>query len=611
MANFPDPLVASKTHRCVRRDTKTSLLGSLKDHSLTILHLLATIAFGLVLLYVVDGRDFAVGGSAMSGARRLSQPVVSALISIGLVAIRALSLGFIATAGWQMAFAVLARDGALLSDLTLMIKYRIAPWRHGSHGGLFVAMWLILLFSLPAQFASPLLTSAIKWIPIFASDDSGSTVAITLPGPSSPKWDQHNMYGNNRYYEVLGAVGLTSFASPTSFRPNGSTEGEHCAPSRARYNGLEALAINSTLETITVPYLKINSLKWVSSADEIDQDDFDRIRTIVKEPAETLVFSNASQSTNNPFWEGTDSGRLVLDNNRIWGPAPYDTQDSSYTYPSPVVRHGEQLVVVATIYGADTPLPVTPDFGPLDDIYQYCDSDTRECYIFARMEYDAGVIECRDCPIVLDNFVESTAPCTSSQTLVPLPDPLVDLSLAMIPEVLFYVKVANTTGAPSWQNIDAYTRGMISVAYQASWNSLTGYFSRDVIEDPSAVRFTSPQPVLRAEIDVARTVAWIILNAALTLSAMILVSVRSYYGGVNVKDAVVTALMMDTTDLTLIHDSEGLCNATELRGNDGKLRLRLEATRKGEDYVHPKLVRDIRDESPRKGYEAIALCDNP
>ncbi|KAI3321293.1 hypothetical protein HD806DRAFT_204598 [Xylariaceae sp. AK1471] len=604
-----DPGFGAGSHKCLRRETRAGIWAALRDHSFVILHLIFTVTFGLIILYVVDGSEVGLGGfvsDERSGAPRITQPLVSALISLGLVAIRGLSISFLATIGWQMALTILTQEGVTLRDLIGMIKYRIAPWRRGSRG-LSAILWLVFLLSIPAQIASPLLTSAIKWVPIVIPIESGLTVFIAQPGPTSPKWAQHNMFDNNRDYEIFGALGVSSFASPISFEPNGSAQGDYCAPIRARFDGLDALVINSTLETITVPYLRINSLKWVTSAEEIEQD-FDKLQMIKKGPAPTLVFGNADRIGNNPFWAGTDAGRLVLDNDKVWGPATLDADNNSYLYPSPIIREDEHWVVLATAFDADSPPPSTPEFGQIENVYQDCDSDTRQCYAYARMNYTAGALECRDCPIVLDNFVESIAPCTSRQPLMPLPDPLVDLSLAMISELLFYLKAANTTEAPSWENIDAYTRGMISVAYQASWNSLTSYFSRGVSTEPSAVRFTIPQAALRAEIDKTRTVTWIILNVALTVSSIVVVVVRSYYGGIVVKDAAVTALMLDTTDITLNNDT-GLCNATELRGNDRDLRVRLEVARNEDHYTHPKLVRDISGMKSRNGYKAVAPND--
>ncbi|KAI8623036.1 hypothetical protein F5Y19DRAFT_460142 [Xylariaceae sp. FL1651] len=316
-------------------------------------------------------------------------------------------------------------------------------------------------------------------------------------GPDCPKWAQHNMYANNRDYEIFGALGVSSFASPISFQPDGSVQRNYCAPSRARFDGSDSLLINSTLEIITVPYLRINSLRWVTSAKEIEQD-LERLQTIKKGSAPALVVGDTNRTNNNPFWAGTDAGRLVLDNDKVWGPAALDAENNSYVFPSPIIREGEHWIVLATVYGAASPPSSTPEFGSLANIYQDCNSDTAQCYAYARMNYAAGVLECRDCPIVLDNFVESMAPCASQESLMPLPDPLVDLSLAMISQVLFYLKVINTTEAPSWENLDAYTRGMILVAYQASWNSPTSYFSRGASTEPSAVRFIIPVAALRA-----------------------------------------------------------------------------------------------------------------
>ena len=38
------------------------------------------------------------------------------------------------------------------------------------------------------------------------------------------------------------------------------------------------------------------------------------------------------------------------------------------------------------------------------------------------------------------------------------------------------IAATNGTGAQFWNNLDAYTRGMIAVSYQVTWNAMTDTF---------------------------------------------------------------------------------------------------------------------------------------
>jgi hypothetical protein len=74
---------------------------------------------------------------------------------------------------------------------------------------------------------------------------------------------------NNRYYEVLSASGIASLASPISFKFNASTGSSYRAPSRRLIPSLIGTPLNSTLETVTLPFFEIHSLDWITLADQI------------------------------------------------------------------------------------------------------------------------------------------------------------------------------------------------------------------------------------------------------------------------------------------------------------------------------------------------------
>jgi hypothetical protein len=108
---------------------------------------------------------------------------------------------------------------------------------------------------------------------------------------------------------------------------------------------------------------------------------------------------------------------------------------------------------------------------------------------------------CKECPIVLDGVVEAADITNDPSSWTPVADPLVENAISMIPEVLFYMKVSNSSRAPSWQNIDGYTRGMITTAYQASWNSLANTWQAT----PMAVTEVSTRyPILIAQVTMSR-----------------------------------------------------------------------------------------------------------
>lgn len=140
---------------------------------------------------------------------------------------------------------------------------------------------------------------------------------------------------------------------------------------------------------------------------------------------------------------GTDSGRLTIVNTKPWVPAQ-KTGDGRYEYPLPTIERGTKFLAIAIARGgcsngADSSL------GNVPKAWTYEDSTTGgECFMFARFDYSAGIISCKDCRVVSDGVVEasSNAPFTVQE------DPLAKTAIAIMPKVLFYIKIANISSTP-------------------------------------------------------------------------------------------------------------------------------------------------------------------
>ena len=577
--------ITANTHDCQYRHDQGPC-ATLLSWWLLPAHFITSTALALALLLLVDQRSFLVKASdtrenSNSTTFKLYQSDVTTLISVALVLIRIASGSWLALTGWRMSFIVLERNGATLSELSRMINYRIPPITFHHRGQprqqqsnmLLPAMWLILLLAMPSTLVSPLLTGAVSWIPNFESGNPTSIINITTAGQGE-RWRQYNMYANNRFYEVLGAFGLSSIATTKSYSPNSTSI------FRRRIPSISGTAINSTLAKATIPYFDIESLDWVMSVDQLG-DDTALLQAVIGDPHYPAL--NISNSRN-PFNHGTDSGRLTLVNEVPWVPAPYlnDSVDT-FVYPNATLQHASKWVIVATHFRESCASGPTY-FGESSEFYHY--DGAGGCFLFARINYTAGVLTCTNCPIVLDSIVEadsSTSNSTSPWTAEP--DAMVEQAIALMPEVLFYMKIGNTSNIPLWHNLDGYTRGMLSVAYQASWNSLTTDFQAN---DTTTV--LSPQyPVLVASITRWRVLLWLLLNASLTVSGVILAVLQISCQAKTIQNPPLSALMIDTSAV-LQEDRNGLCNAAYADKRDAHLRLRLVVPgRTAETYGHPFL----------------------
>ena len=212
-------------HKCQYRGDDSGWVR-LEDWYFPILHLSGTVAITLSLLAFVDDRifpirngDFSNMDSQGNASSLLTQSAMTSTISLALVCHRLAAGSWLTLAGWRMAFTVLEVDGASLSDLGHMINYRFPPFHTRATSRethLLPKLWVISLLATPSLFVSPLLTGAVNWIPTQLYQHSNEIVRIPQPGPSNT-WNEHNLYSNNRLYEVYNAVGLASTATLLDF----------------------------------------------------------------------------------------------------------------------------------------------------------------------------------------------------------------------------------------------------------------------------------------------------------------------------------------------------------------------------------------------------------
>lgn len=595
-------------HQCQRREDDRGWWYNLINWWILPIHLTLAALFTLIALKVLQGRSFIVAGSGYRGHDSsmitLSQADVNTLISLALTAIRTLAGCWLTLTSWRMAFISLEQNGATLNEISHMISYRIPPLRFWGRGkcdsrGSLLSMWAIFFLALPTQFVAAIFNGAINWIPSTAYVQSDSPISVTTASSVAPQWTAHNDWLNNRYYEALSASGLASLASPESFVSNTSTRSVYRAPSRRFIPSIIGTPINSTLGNVTLPYFEIHSLDWITSANELEDEEKKQLESVVSEHDITAftygghLQSDDRSEFSNPFSLGTDTARLILVNDVTWARAPFNNRTQNYEYPSPTIDTSQKWVVVASQF-AQNCSSSSPDFGDISKIYQYSSPKASGCFHFARINYTAAAMICKECRIVSNGVVEAASETRDPSAWVPIPDPLVTNAISMIPEVLFYTKISNSSQAPTWQNIDGYTCGMIATAYQASWNSLTNQWRGSPME---ITNISNPHAVLIAQVNEPRIALWFGLNAVLPISGVLLALLQKRCQHKAVRDPSTAALLLDTTAL-LDQDTTGLCNAATLRKGDKSLRLRLQMPDHGGLYNHPRIKVENLDQLP-------------
>ena len=164
-----------------------------------------------------------------------------------------------------------------------------------------------------------------------------------------------------------------------------------------------------------------------------------------------------------------------------------------------------------------------------------------------------------------------------------LPDGLVETAIAMMPDVLFYTNIANSSFGPTFNNVEVYVRGMLSIAYQASWNCLARSFVNDSSADSFAeTTYRRPVPGLVAHLSESRVVSWCILNALLTVSACLLHFVQRKRDFKAIVKPWLTALFLDASSV-IFSNISNLCNAMRLNKQDRDIHVKLECSGEGKE----------------------------
>ena len=575
-------------HKCQYRSDDCGWSAYWADWRFPLLHLSGTVVITSSLLALVDDRTFPIQKGEFStkdghgnAVSFLTQSNLTSLISLALVYHRVVAGSWLTLAGWRMAFTVLEKDGASLGDLGHMINYRFPPFRSRStsrEAYLLPELWVVSLLATPSLFVSPLLTGAVNWIPTQLYQHSNETLRIPQPGPSNT-WNEHNLYSNNRLYEVYNAVGLASTANSLDF--NLSVPATY----KRYFPWFPIMPPNSTVANVTVPIFRMNSFRPIRDRSEIFED-FSLVDGVIAN------IHNPNQNfstTNNSFSTGSDPGRLTIAHTKPWQPSktvgvtrdifPSDAYtEATYEYPAATVVTERKLVVMAIQFHGNCTPANNSKFGSFEDFYAYETVANgnhladKGCFVFFDLNYTAGVTTCKNCPVHSDGVTPGGLVTITDTSAQILPDPLVETALAMMPDVMFYTEIANSSFGPTFNNVEGYVRGMLSNAYQASWNSLARSFLNDSFAETT---YRRPVPALVAHLSKGRVISWCILNILLTVSACLLHIARRRSNFKAVIKPEMTALFIDTCAVTDA-DFSGLCNMRKSNKEDQNLHLRLE-----------------------------------
>ena len=562
------------TGECILRADDRGIVNALKAWFLYFLHLAACALLFGVLIYI-DGRAFNTGSpdSFFKLNSSLYQTQVTGLISLAMVLIRILYSSCAALLVWRTIYVLIEKRHITLAELTRVNNYKM-PVFVNSRGGAHISwsIWaaVVILCLWPPNFAAPLLSSAVAWIPASRLAQRGPVSLIEL-GSDVDYSDL--LYADWQLTSVVRAGYMTGDDPGYAFT-------ETDLLSLRRYFAPQQNIPENSRINITVPYVHV-SLRWINAGDD------DRVQDI----------------TNTNYTDVMESGFAIRDNGAV-GIIRDEKWDAVAAEPEvPQKYNGTRLVFlkVATL-DHDNPLedgtfansttlcPTTsPLFGKLPPVQQYeniMEWSTggfagKDCYLIAEASLIAGTYSGTDCIVSTVNSAEHSATCyVKPDSFAVQEDWLTNLSLDFMPEVMKYTTLLNFTSPFTHRGVDAFTSGMMMLGYHATWSSLRKRWDFGV-EDLTA---TMAESVVRAQVDRGKLYIWLVMNASLAVSALAVFLALRLCRVKTLRDTTLAAVTLDLRDVVHGERGSGLCNAVALRRSDKEL-LRLKWKQHGGEHI--------------------------
>ena len=549
------------THKCVIRSDDHGILNHCKAWYLPFIHIAACVALLVCIEQLVNDHDFQTGSPPSFFAHPLYQAQITGLISLSLVLIKFIGGACSALLVWRTVYIILDREGLTLAEVMRMIKFRVPiVHRTPSKNWLLWSVWvaLVVTFLWPAEFASPLATSAVVWIPSTRLASKPTSIP-TQSVDGSADWG-FLFYPELRFKALLSAVFMAGEDPGYAFNSQ--------EMSLRRYLSSEQAIPSGSFLDITVPYFEAE-LQWVDASDE-------------------LRFQHVGDSR---FY---DVANLDV-NSRSNGSVAILRNDTSVTFNSTPqaaeIYSGTKIVTIkvntlnvnmslsdGTIVDQNTTCPTTSSsLGQLPNVTQHEESFYgsgtsiwlgKDCFLIAEAAITAGKYQGKNCESGSAGKSAYAATCVMpNSTDAVEADWLSETTVEFLSEMMQYIVMVDLTSQWMPNNLEGYTTGMLRLAHHAIWSSLTDKMGKS----QETATATLAETVIRAEVDRTKMLTWLIMCGTLTVSAVLVAIGQSYSSVKAVRNATLAALLLDTSEIAHESRTTGLCSAVKLNKEDKKL----------------------------------------
>ena len=560
-------------HGVSRRDD-SGPWNSLQAWYLFLLHQAASIVFVAYLIQWIDGHHFQTGSpsSIFQTNSPLYQTQINGLVSLALVMIRLLASACTALLVWRMIFILLEKQGMTLAELTRMNNHRIPILpRLKTRSQLLWSGWAILLafFLWPPNFAAPLANASLAWSPSAKVSSSSTSIVMSTLGNASDLQPVPDRVW--RTTSLLNAAVLTGTDPGYAFN---NITGHTGHPLRRYFKPSVNITDNSRIST-TLPYANFQ-VKWHEAGD----GNF-------SERLMNTTFTDFVDPSPGAEYVSVFKGSVTLVREDPYEPNdPFDPPEESKVFMSSRLvavlvssQDDGPLLSNGSSPGADIPCTsISPYLGTLPGPAQHkllYQSGWVDCYQIGTVTAAAGIYAATDCNILSAGSFAELATCMITQDATNIKGDLIaPVAFEMMSEIMKETLMLNYTHQYMREGLDAFTTGMLTLAYHAAWSSVMDTLGKS--NETAALRMA--EPMVQAGVSRGKLYVWLAMNLSLLVAAVLMYVALSFSSVKAIRDITLTPLMADFSAITNCRRGVGLRDAATLSRKDRKLpRIKLTA----------------------------------
>ena len=464
-----------------------------------IVHFLMTIFVAFVTLYIIGSPDRVynlnhrrpqfvdLDGYETETRIKYSRPLqsdITTALSIAASATRAAAACWAGKLLWRYAFMLMEKGEITVAGFSKIVDGGIMtllwPRDVANRKNVFFA-YLIIFTCFGMEYFSSILTGSVTWQLSYILVDGLVPVQHITQGIAGANISFYrNAASVSDAIEGGAALELVSWGLNTnsSNLPIPSNITRRAIIQLANYQTIQNVPINSTLDSIRLPYFRVDNFEYITDPDA----------TLTRQ--QKLLLNDSS--VYNPYSNGKGLAAFLPDTS--WGPG------SDPNLPDPVNVSESRILSILLLY-APSPncFSTYPEYFIPSSVNFYptltANSTYYSCFAFANVTYTAGGAICQDCMIVSPAVVEG---CVYSSNLQPVPDPLTIEALAITPSVTTHSLLTGFTDMLSGVSIgvetslQSYAMEFVSRSYQSAWSYLAYELNSLGSENQTYVAFALP-----------------------------------------------------------------------------------------------------------------------